>query len=115
MVAVRLIPVLIVVGAGQGLVMTPLLNLVLALVDEAKAGMASGVISTVQQVGAALGVAVVGIFFAAALPGAEGSVVQAGQYVHGFVAGMLYNLGAAVMVIVLLVMLAGEQRSGGGE
>jgi len=115
LVAVRLIPVLIVVGAGQGLVMTPLLNLVLALVDEAKAGMASGVISTVQQVGAALGVAVVGIFFAAALPGAEGSFVQAGQYVHGFVAGMLYNLGAAVMVIALLVMLAGEQRSGGGE
>ncbi|MEC4021708.1 hypothetical protein VSO52_02745 [Pseudomonas fulva] len=67
-----------------------------------------------QQVGAALGVAVVGIFFAAALPG-EGLVVQAGQYVHAFVAGMLYNLGAAVMVIVLLVMLAGEQRSGGGE
>jgi len=31
------------------------------------------------------------------------------------VAGMLYNLGAAVMVIALLVMLAGEQRSGGGE
>ncbi|WP_430491966.1 MFS transporter [Pseudomonas fulva] len=115
LVAVRLIPALIVVGAGQGLVMTPLLNLVLALVDEAKAGMASGVISTVQQVGAALGVAVVGIFFAAALPGAEGSFVQAGQYVHGFVAGMLYNLGAAVMVIALLVMLAGEQRSGGGE
>ena len=97
------------------MVMTPLLNLVLALVDEAKAGMASGVISTVQQVGAALGVAVVGIFFAAALPGAEGSFVQAGQYAHGFVAGMLYNLGAAVMVIALLVMLAGEQRSGGGE
>ncbi|SNB71227.1 MULTISPECIES: MFS transporter [unclassified Pseudomonas] len=115
LVAVRLIPVLIVVGAGQGLVMTPLLNLVLALVDEAKAGMASGVISTVQQVGAALGVAVVGIFFAAALPGAESSFVQAGQYVHGFVAGMLYNLGAAVTVIALLVMLAGEQRSGGGE
>lgn len=115
LVAVRLIPVLIVVGAGQGLVMTPLLNLVLALVDDAKAGMASGVISTVQQVGAALGVAVVGIFFAAALPGAEGSFVQTGQYVHGFVAGMLYNLGAAVTVIALLVMLAGEQRSGGGE
>ncbi|WP_310649200.1 MFS transporter [Pseudomonas fulva] len=60
LVPVWLIPVLIVVGAGQGLVMTPLLNLVLALVDEAKAGMASGVIATVQQVGAALGVAVVG-------------------------------------------------------
>src|SRR5690606_14213578 len=53
----RLIPVLIVVGAGQGFIMTPLLNLVLGFVDEVQAGMASGVISTIQQVGAALGVA----------------------------------------------------------
>ncbi|MBP7456561.1 MAG: MFS transporter, partial [Ottowia sp.] len=67
LVPARLIPVLVVVGAGQGFIMTPLLNLVLGFVDEAQAGMASGVISTVQQVGAALGVAVVGILFAAAL------------------------------------------------
>ncbi|MDN2617665.1 MFS transporter [Enterobacter kobei] len=107
----RLIPVLIVVGAGQGFIMTPLLNLVLGFVDEAQAGMASGVISTVQQVGAALGVAVVGILFAAALAGEEGVAAQAGQYASAFVAGMLYNLGAALLVCVLLLMLARTQRS----
>ncbi len=109
----RLIPVLIVVGAGQGFIMTPLLNLVLGFVDEAQAGMASGVISTVQQVGAALGVAVVGILFAAALAADEGVAVQAGEYASAFVAGMLYNLGAALLVCVLLLLLAKAQRSVG--
>ena len=113
LVPARLIPVLVVVGAGQGFIMTPLLNLVLGFVDEAQAGMASGVISTVQQVGAALGVAVVGILFAAALTADEGMAAQAGVYASAFVAGMLYNLGAALLVCVLLLMLARTQRLAG--
>lgn len=111
LVPTRLIPVLIVVGAGQGFIMTPLLNLVLGFVDEAQAGMASGVISTVQQIGAALGVAVVGILFGAALAAGDGAVAPAGQYASAFVAGMFYNLGAALLVCVLLRMLARTQRS----
>ena len=113
LVPARLIPVLVVVGAGQGFIMTPLLNLVLGFVDEAQAGMASGVISTVQQVGAALGVAVVGILFAAALTADEGMAAQAGEYASAFVTGMLYNLGAALLVCVLLPMLARTQRLAG--
>lgn len=105
---IRLIPVLIVVGVGQGLIMTPLLNLVLGFVDEAQAGMASGVISTIQQVGAALGVAVVGILFGMALAAGEGA--PAGLYASAFVAGMLYNLGAALLVSVLLWRLAQARR-----
>ncbi|WJM81061.1 MFS transporter [Pectobacterium brasiliense] len=110
LVAVRLIPVLVVVGAGQGFIMTPLLNLVLGFVDEVQAGMASGVISTVQQVGAALGVAVVGILFGTALATGDDAVAQAGQYVSAFVAGMLYNLIAALLVCILLLMLVRTQR-----
>ncbi|GKW10495.1 MFS transporter [Pectobacterium sp. IFB5596] len=111
LVATRLIPVLIVVGAGQGFIMTPLLNLVLGFVDGPQAGMASGVISTVQQVGAALGVAVVGILFGSALATGDGAVAQAGQYVSAFVVGMLYNVGAALLVCILLLMLVRTQRS----
>ncbi|MDG0801112.1 MFS transporter [Pectobacterium polaris] len=113
LVAVQLIPVLVVVGAGQGFIMTPLLNLVLGFVDEVQAGMASGVISTVQQVGAALGVAVVGILFGTALATGDDAVAQAGQYVSAFVAGMLYNLVAALLVCILLLMLVRTQRSFG--
>ncbi|MBN3217781.1 MFS transporter [Pectobacterium polaris] len=111
LVAVQLIPVLVVVGAGQGFIMTPLLNLVLGFVDEVQAGMASGVISTVQQVGAALGVAVVGILFGTALATGDDAVAQAGQYVSAFVAGMLYNLVTALLVCILLLMLVRTQRS----
>lgn len=111
LVPARLIPVLVVVGAGQGFIMTPLLNLVLGFVDEAQAGMASGVISTVQQIGAALGVAVVSILFGTALAAGDGAAAQAGQYASAFVAGMLYNLGAALLVCVLLLMRAKIQRS----
>ncbi|KGA38167.1 MFS transporter [Pectobacterium odoriferum] len=111
LVAVRLIPVLVVVGAGQGFIMTPLLNLVLGFVDEVQAGMASGVISTVQQVGAALGVAVVGVLFGTALATGDGAVAQASQYVAAFVAGMLYNLIAALLVCILLLMLVRTQQS----
>lgn len=106
----RLIPLLIMVGAGQGLIMTPLLNLVLGFVDEAKAGMAAGVIATVQQVGAALGVAVVGMLFGAALASDGAATAQMGNYASAFVAGMLYNLAASVLVWLLLLMLANTRR-----
>lgn len=98
----ELIPVLIVVGAGQGLIMTPLLNLVLGFVPAAQAGMASGVIATLQQIGAALGVAVVGMLFAAALAADAGTAGQAARYSAAFVAGMGCNFGAALMVCLLL-------------
>ena len=98
----ELIPLLIVVGAGQGLIMTPLLNLVLGFVPAAQAGMASGVIATLQQIGAALGVAVVGMLFAAALAADAGTAGQAGRYSAAFVAGMGCNFGAALMVCLLL-------------
>jgi len=112
-VPTRLIPVLMVVGAGQGLIMTPLLNLVLGFVDEAKAGMASGVISTVQQIGAALGVAVVGILFRAGLAAADETITQESQYASAFIAGMIYNLIAALLACVLLSLLARTQLSTG--
>jgi len=107
---VTLIPVLVVVGAGQGAIMTPLLNLVLGYVDEAQSGMASGIISTVQQVGAALGVAVVAMLFNNALSDA-GSVAQAGQYASAFVAGMLCNLATSIAICLLLLALATQRRA----
>ena len=86
------------------MIMTPLLNLVLGFVEERQAGMASGVISTLQQVGAALGVAAVGILFGAALgTGLDG---QAARYASAFVSGMSYNVAAAVIAAILLARLA---------
>ncbi|HAV1630907.1 TPA: MFS transporter [Enterobacter hormaechei subsp. steigerwaltii] len=110
---VQLVPVLLMVGAGQGSVMTPLLNLVLGFVEETQAGMASGVISTVQQVGAALGVAVVGILFSAALATGQGATPPAALYASAFVTGMLYNFGATLLFCILLTMLTRKHQSAG--
>jgi EmrB/QacA subfamily drug resistance transporter len=58
-----LTPGLVLVGAGMGLCITPLVTTVLSSVQPEHAGSASGILSTVQQVGNALGVAVTGVLF----------------------------------------------------
>jgi MFS family permease len=52
-----------VAGAGLGLLVVPLVDIALATVPLRDAGAASGAYSTIQQVGAALGVAIVGAVF----------------------------------------------------
>ncbi len=104
----RWLPALVAVGAAQGLIMTPLLNLVLGFVEEARAGMAAGVVSTLQQVGAALGVAVVGLLFGRVLAG--GGPAREALYAAAFVAGMACNLGAALLACALLCLLARAAR-----
>ena len=64
-----LAPGLILVGAGMGLCITPLVSIVLGAVDPRRAGAASGTLSTVQQLGNSLGVALTGLIFFGALPG----------------------------------------------
>jgi EmrB/QacA subfamily drug resistance transporter len=59
----QMIPALALCGAGLGLVVAPLINIVLAGIRAGAAGSASGVLTTVQQIGGALGVAVIGIIF----------------------------------------------------
>ncbi len=95
------VPVLIVVGFGQGLVMTPLLNQVLGVVAARQAGMASGVVATLQQVGAALGVCVMGMLFMGRRRGAA-DLDPAAAHVQAFVAAMLYNVVAATLSCGLL-------------
>ncbi|MBV8527358.1 MAG: MFS transporter [Candidatus Dormibacteraeota bacterium] len=59
----ELIPAFVVSGLGLGSVLAPLLNVILAGVPPRDAGSASGVLTTFQQLGGAIGVAVVGVVF----------------------------------------------------
>jgi EmrB/QacA subfamily drug resistance transporter len=52
-----------VAGAGGGFFIAPVTNVVLAGITSADAGSASGALATAQQVGAAVGIAVVGVIF----------------------------------------------------
>jgi EmrB/QacA subfamily drug resistance transporter len=58
-----LFPGLLLLGAGQGLCITPLTTTVLSAAGPSTAGSVSGALSTAQQVGNAIGVAVTGVVF----------------------------------------------------
>ncbi len=73
-----LVPAFVVSGLGLGTVIAPLLNVILAGVPARYAGSASGVLTTFQQLGGAIGVAVVGVvFFSLLSGGAQGGVSAA--------------------------------------
>ncbi|WP_245824469.1 MFS transporter [Sphingomonas azotifigens] len=58
-----LLPALLVAGAGMGMSSGPATPLILAHVDRADAGSASGIVKTVQQMGGVTGIALVGAAF----------------------------------------------------
>ncbi|HEV2358964.1 MAG TPA: MFS transporter [bacterium] len=62
-----LVPGLIFEGAGMGIALAPLVSIILVRVMPEHAGAASGVLTTTQQIGNALGVAVIGAVFFRAL------------------------------------------------
>ncbi|PHM24620.1 MFS transporter [Xenorhabdus ehlersii] len=98
-----IVPILTFLGYGQGFVMTPLLNIVLAFVNVRFAGMASGVIATLQQIGAAFGVAMVSILVQWHFNEIETLLFV--TYQKAFVYSMLYNVIAAFIAFYLLKRL----------
>jgi EmrB/QacA subfamily drug resistance transporter len=74
----EMIPALAVCGAGLGFVIAPLINIILAGILAGSAGSASGVLTTVQQIGGALGVAIIGIIFFGQVSGYAPVVAQSG-------------------------------------
>jgi EmrB/QacA subfamily drug resistance transporter len=59
----QIIPMHVLSGIGFGMVVAPTLDLLLSQVPDRAAGTASGLLNTVQQLGIALGVALVGVVF----------------------------------------------------
>ncbi|TVZ03433.1 MFS transporter [Trebonia kvetii] len=73
-----LFPGLFLLGAGQGLCITPLTSTVLSHADASTAGSVSGAMSTAQQVGNAIGVAISGVIFYGLLGAGHGYAVAYG-------------------------------------
>src|SRR5262249_43984251 len=90
--AALLVPGLVAEGAGMGMVIAPLVATVLARVSPSHAGAASGVLSTVTQVGNALGVALIGLVFYGAL----GSALGPNAYASAFGASLVYLAAVAL-------------------
>jgi EmrB/QacA subfamily drug resistance transporter len=94
----HLIPGFLLAGVGAGLVNVPLASTAVGVVEPARAGMASGINSTLRQVGIATGVAALGAIFSAHIPdAARGPAV-----LQGFVDG----LNAILLVAALLAFVA---------
>jgi EmrB/QacA subfamily drug resistance transporter len=96
-----IIPGLLVAGFGMGFVAAPLPSAVLAGVEPNHVAAASGALSTMQEGGAALGVALVGTLFYPVL--AQGS--GAAAYLHAFAVSTFLLVGFAFLVVVLAQFL----------
>jgi predicted MFS family arabinose efflux permease len=96
-----LFPGLLLLGAGQGLCITPLTATVLSHADPATAGSVAGALSTAQQVGNSVGVAVTGVLFFGALG-------------HGYSVAFersVLQMGALLLVVAALTRLMRPQRA----
>ncbi|HWT93728.1 MAG TPA: MFS transporter [Solirubrobacteraceae bacterium] len=104
-----LLPGLIVTGVGMGLLFAPLMAFTLATVEPAQAGGASGVVSTIQQVGNAVGVTLLAIVFLGALD--SGSPADhAGAF-----ADALWCLAGLALVIAVLARLLPRPAAPAGQ
>jgi len=92
-----LFPGLFLVGAGQGLCITPLTTTVLSHADARTAGSVSGALSTAQQVGNSIGVAVSGVIFYGLLARGYPTAFGASQAQLG-----VLLLGVAALTLTLL-------------
>ncbi len=96
---------MLLVGMGQGLLLTQLLNLILGTVSSADVGAASGLVSTMQQVGGAVGIAIAGIMYFGALDAVGIGMTSANAHARAFAVALSYDVVAAALTTVLLLLL----------
>jgi EmrB/QacA subfamily drug resistance transporter len=128
--ATHVLPALPVIGFGFGLIFAPAINTATFGVARTDAGIASAMVNTMQQVGGAIGTALLSTIaastatsYALSHPGKSGAVEAA---VHGYtvaflISGTIFILGAAVVFSLIRmhqapgeVATGGETHSGGG-
>ncbi len=93
-------PSLAVIGIGMGLTMAPFFDIVLAGVEDHESGSAAGVLTSVQQLGGAFGIAVLGTTFFHVL-GTSDAKSQVGTYRDA--AGSAMWLAAALILVTFLL------------
>jgi MFS family permease len=98
-----LVPGLLLVGAGMGLVLAPLASTILSSLEPERAGAASGMLTTMQSVGNAIGVAVTGVIFFGALHSG---------YAPAFELALAELAVLLVLVAALTRLLPGSRRAG---
>jgi EmrB/QacA subfamily drug resistance transporter len=100
----HLVPALAVTGLGTGLAMAPFFDIILAGVEPHETGSASGTLSALQQLGGALGIAVMGTVFFHILKigptGPDRATVASGmQWILWLVVGLLAATFASAFLL----------------
>jgi MFS family permease len=98
----------LVAGIGMGAILAPLFDIVLAGVDDDEVGSASGTLNAMQQLGAALGIAVLGTVFFSVV--GDHGFIAAFERILWIEAGVL---GVVALLVLLLPMHAREPEPAG--
>lgn len=103
---------LIVTGIGFGFVVAPTIDMLLGQIPDREAGAASGLLNTGQQLGLALGVALVGIVFFGQLDNvvAASPEANAANFAHAFDHTLKWGIGLMVAVCAGFFALPRETR-----
>jgi EmrB/QacA subfamily drug resistance transporter len=113
------LPGIIVMGVGFGLIMAPSFATATHGVEPADAGVASAMVNTSQQIGGSLGVALLSTLFAAAVgsytaaAGTPAALAQAEAAVHGYTTAFWWAAGilAAGAIVTRLLFERGHQAA----
>lgn len=111
----QMVPPMVVMGLGMGLIVAPLTDAILSEVPREHAGSASGLINTVMQMGNALGLSLVSVVFFNVV----GDRMKRGEgnaaYIDGFHTSLLWVAGILVGVFLLMFALPRHPAVGSEE
>jgi MFS family permease len=106
---VDLLPALIIIPLGIGMTFMPLLAAATSGVPAHESGLASGLITTSQQMGGALGLAILsGV--AASVTASSVHLGKAGSLVHGFDRGVLVGLAFMIFATILAIVVIKQPK-----
>jgi MFS family permease len=110
------LPPLFIAGVGLGLGFSSLFQLVLATVPPRDAGAGAGSLQAVQQVGGAVGVALIGQIFFSILEGARdwGATSMHEAFTVSAATATWYQIGSFGLVFLLVFLIRGRGESGQG-
>ena len=97
---------LLIAGIGSGLFIAPNAQFIVATVHRSEAGAASGVVGTVQRIGSAIGIAIIGaVLFGNITVAGPGAEALAAGFGHAAQLAMAVSAGFAVIAFALVFVL----------
>lgn len=99
-----LIPIMIMIGFTQGMIMTPVLNWTLSFIQINLIGVAAGLTATLQQIGAAIGAAIVSTIMQISLKNSV-NISTLSQFQTAFSYSLLFNIIIMCIASVIIFKL----------